>query len=298
MRSARSVPTGPPSSAAFVSPATWRIALRLHWPVYLYEGIELAIFMISACAFDVLLFGSHSPSLALLPSAAVRRLLMGLSMGITAMLLIHSPMGKRSGAHFNPAITLTYFFLRRIAGRDATFYILAQFLGGVAGVDLSALWLQSHLSQPSVDFVITVPGIGGVAGAFAAELFMATVLMAMVLWSSKRPRFASYTGYGVGVLIACYVFLFAPVSGFSINPARTTASACFAGVWTSLWIYFAAPLLGMSLAAILYVRRYGAAGVLCAKLHADPHVLCPFLCYSPGHRHLTDVPDVLSSNAA
>ena len=103
--------------------------------------------------------------------------------------------------------------------------------------------------------------------------------MAMVLWSSNRPRFAPYTGYGVGVLIVCYVFpVFAPVSGFSMNPARTTASACFADVWTSLWIYFAAPLLGMGLAAALYVGRYGAALVLCAKVHAGPPHSVPVSC--------------------
>jgi aquaporin Z len=81
-----------------------------------------------------------------------------------------------------------------------------------------------------------------------------------------------------------YIFFFAPVSGFSINPARTVGSAVFAGVWTAVWVYFAAPLLGMMGAAEIYVRSYGIERVLCAKLHPSPSVLCPFECGVVEHR--------------
>jgi aquaporin Z len=94
-----------------------------------------------------------------------------------------------------------------------------------------------------------------------------------------------YTSYMVGVLIALYVLLFAPVSGFSINPARTTGSAVIACVWTAAWVYFTAPLLGMIGAAEIYLRVYGADRILCAKLHPDPKYPCPFQCNFPHHRH-------------
>jgi aquaporin Z len=97
------------------------------------------------------------------------------------------------------------------------------------------------------------------------------------VWTTNRPNFAQYTSYAVGVLIANYIFFFAPVSGFSINPARTVGSAVFAGVWTAEWVYFVAPLVGMLGAAEIYVRRYGIERVLCAKLHPAPSVLCPFV---------------------
>lgn len=223
----------------------------------------------------------------LMPSAVERRLLMGIAMGITAVLIIHSPMGKRSGAHFNPAITLTYLRLGKIARWDATFYVIFQFIGGAAGVGVAALLLGSSIADPSVDYAVTVPGLGGTAGAFLAELSMATVLMAVVLWTSNRPAIAKYTSYSVGILIALYILLFAPVSGFSINPARTTGSAVFAGVWTGWWIYFTAPLLGMLSSAEVYLRTNGADGILCAKLHPDPKYPCPFLCHFPLHRHET-----------
>jgi aquaporin Z len=276
----QAVTTAIPAVAAPVTPTA---ALRVHWRLYVYEGAELAWFMVAACVCTVILFGAASPVPHALPSVALRAM-MGVAMGVTAVMIIHSPMGKRSGAHFNPAITLTYLRLGKIAPWDAVFYVLAQFAGGVFGVGVSALLLGSSLAQPSVEYAVTVPGIGGTAGAFGAELFMATLLMGVVLWTTNRPRWAKYTSYLVGVLIANYIFFFAPVSGFSINPARTVGSAVFADIWTAVWLYFVAPLLGMFAAAELYVRRYGVERVFCAKLHPSPSVLCPFHCGRPEHR--------------
>ena len=121
---------------------------------------------------------------------------------------------------------------------------------------------------------------------------MAILLMAVVLWTSNQPRLAHLTSYFVGVLIANYVFFFAPISGFSVNPARTTGSAVFARIWTALWVYFSAPLLGMFAAAEIFVRTSGKENVLCAKLHPDPSYLCPFLCHFPGHRHRRYAPNL------
>lgn len=262
-------------------------AIAIHWPLYIFEGTELALFMISACVFTVILFDPSFPIQREIPSAVLRRLLMGASMGVTAILIIHSSMGKRSGAHFNPAITLTYLRLGKISRPDAFFYVLSQFMGGIAGVAVSALFLGRTLASPSVMYAETVPGKYGIAAAFAAEVFMAALLMGIVLWTSNRPAMASWTGYLVGVLITFYVLLFAPVSGFSINPARTTASAVFAEVWTAIWVYFSAPLLGMLFSAEVYVRSQGRDRILCAKLHPDNAYDCPFLCHYPGHHRDT-----------
>jgi len=128
-----------------------------------------------------------------------------------------------------------------------------------------------------------VPGEYGTTGAFLAELFMAVVLMGVVLWISNRPAVAGYTSYAVGILIVFYILFFAPVSGFSINPARTSGSAVFAWVWTAWWVYFTAPVIGMMTAAEAYRRAFGAEGILCAKLHPDPEYPCPFHCQYPGH---------------
>lgn len=260
--------------------------IRVHWPLYMYEAAELAIFMISACFCSVWFFDPAYPALHMLPSSALRRLLMGIAMGATAVFIIRSPMGKRSGAHFNPSITLTYFRLGKIGRWDAVFYVFFQFIGGCMGVGVSALCLGSVLADPAVDYAVTIPGKYGTAAAFGAEFLMSALLMAVVLWFSNRPRIASYTSYLVGVLITFYVLVFAPVSGFRINPARTTGSAIFADVWTAIWLYFVAPIAGMMLAAEVHLRVYGIDKILCAKLHPDPNYPCPFFCQFPMHRHL------------
>jgi aquaporin Z len=262
--------------------------LKCNWPLYVFEAIELALFMLSACAFTILLFDPSRPAVHLLPSAIIRRVFMALAMGITAVLIIHSPMGRRSGAHFNPAITLTYLHLGKIGLCDALFYVLSQFLGGIFGVAVAVAIFGSRLSKPAVNYVVTVPGRYGTVAAFLAELFMATILMTVVLLLSNRAHLAIYVSYSVGVLIALYTFFFAPISGFSINPARTTGSAFFAGVWTAGWLYFVAPLLGMFCAAEIYASINGDARVLCAKLHPDPSFPCPFVCNFPGHHHMLD----------
>jgi hypothetical protein len=163
------------------------------------------------------------------------------------------------------------------------FYIAFQFAGAILGVGFTALFIGRILALPSIRYVVTVPGVGGPPGAFAAETFMATVLMGVVLWLSNRPKVAGYTSYCVGALITIYVLLFAPVSGFSINPARSIGSAVFAHLWSSMWIYFVAPILGMLLAAEIYIRFQGRDGIRFAKLHPDSDYPCPFLCNYPGH---------------
>ena len=256
----------------------------MKWPLYFFEGAELAVFMIAACVSTVLLFDPVSRVVHVFPSTAVRRVLMGIAMGVTAIMIIRSPMGKRSGAHFNPAITLTYLRLGKIAPADALFYVAFQFAGGVAGVWISALILGSRIADPSVNYAVTVPGAHGTIAAFSAEFFMSFVLMGVVLWMSNRPSIANSTSYYVGGLIALYIFFFAPISGFSINPARTAGSAIFAHLWTAWWVYFTAPLLGMLAAAELYLSAVGRDGILCAKLHPDARYPCPFLCQYPFHR--------------
>lgn len=253
-------------------------ALKQHWPEYLMEASELGIFMISACIFGVLLEYPGSPVNQAIADPFVRRVLMGLAMGLTSVSIVFSPWGKRSGAHFNPSVTLTFFRLGKIEKWDAVFYILAQFIGGIAGVALASLALQSMLGNPSVNYVATLPGQSGNGAAFMAELVISFVLMVVVLNVSNRMSIARYTGIFSGILVVTYISFEAPISGMSMNPARTFGSAFAAHTWQTLWIYFTAPPIGMLLAAEFYRRLKGAGNVLCAKLHHDNHERCIFRC--------------------
>ena len=252
-----------------------REALRAHWPEYLREGAELGLFMISACAFGVLLGHPASPVRQQLVSPFTRSLLGGLAMGATAVAIIYSPWGRRSGAHFNPGVTLTFLRLGKVKPWDATFYVLAQLAGGAMGVLVAALCLGPLLAHPSVNYVVTVPGPRGTTAAFAAEAAMTFVLMSVVLWASSHDRLARFTGLFAASLVAAYITFEAPLSGMSMNPARTFGSALPSGTWTGFWIYLTAPVLGMLLAA--EARRLVAARAgYCAKLVHDQRTRCIF----------------------
>jgi aquaporin Z len=240
------------------------------------EAAGLGLFMVVACTFGVWLEHPRSPVPQAIPVPWLRRLLMGVVMGLTAIGIIYSPWGKQSGAHLNPAVTLTFFRLGKVATWDALFYILAQFAGGLTGVWCIAGVLGPALAVPSVRYVATVPGMAGTAVAFIAEAGITFVLMSVILQLSNLPRLARYTGLCAGGLVATYITLEAPLSGMSMNPARTLASAVPAQLWTALWIYFTAPLLGMLLAAEVHLRRHGWHSVLCAKLHHQNTRRCIF----------------------
>ncbi len=258
-------------------------AARQHWPEYLMEAAGLGFFMISAALFATLLQYPGSPLHSRIQSTSVRSGIMAMAMGLTAVIIIYSPWGRRSGAHINPAITLTFYVLHKISFWDAAFYILAQFLGGLAGVVLMTKLLGPWMADPSVNYVVTVPSNAGWVAAFAAEFAMSFTLMSAVLLTSNSHRFARFTGVIAGSLVAVFIALAGPISGMSINPARTVASALPAGVWTGAWIYFSAPPLGMLLAAEAYVRSKRFPQVLCAKLHHDYVHRCIFHCgYAQG----------------
>ncbi len=190
-------------------------------------------------------------------------------------------MGQAVGRHLNPAVTLTFFRLGKIEPADALFYGMAQFLGGRAGVLLAAGVIGAYLADPSVNYVVTTPGPFGEGVAFVAELAISFGLMLTVLFVSDTRSLAPMTGLFAGVLVATYISIEAPLSGMSMNPARTVASAWPARLWTALWVYFTGPPLGMLLAAECYVRLRQSRRVYCAKLHHQNRKRCIFRCQYP-----------------
>jgi aquaporin Z len=251
-------------------------ALRRHWPEYLIEAAGLGVFMVAACFATVLLEHPASPARQALPDPFVRRALGGIAMGLTAISIFYSPWGKRSGAHINPAVTLTFFRLGKVDPRDALFYVVAQFVGATAGVALSAAVLGPYLAHASANYAVTAPGTAGTAVAFAAEAVISFGMMLMVLATSSHPRLMTRTALLAGALVALYITFEAPLSGMSMNPARSLGSALPARFATGQWVYFLAPPLGMLLAAEAYLRLRGAANVACAKLHHANRQRCIF----------------------
>lgn len=255
--------------------------MHKHWPEYLMEAWGLGTFMVSAGVFTTLLEYPNSPVHRAIADPDLRRALIGLAMGLTAIGIIYSPWGKQSGAHLNPAVTLTFLRLGKIRGQDAAFYILAQFVGGALGVILVWLALGDAFAEPPVDFVNTRPGPAGWGLAYLTEVGMSFGIMLMVLTSLAHERTMRLVGIFAGMMVASYIAVLAPLSGMSINPARSFASALPGRFWDYLWIYFTAPLIGMLLAVEVF--RFAKLGRtwFCAKLDHDYHYRCIHCGYEP-----------------
>jgi aquaporin Z len=229
--------------------------------------------MLSTCFFGTLLYSRDSPLHD--GSPIFRAILMGDAIALTTFLIIHSPFGHRTGAHFNPAVTLA-FFGWGVHRWDAGCYILAHFVGAVAGVARQIL--RMRLSAPPVLYLVTLAGAYGNFAAFFGEFLLSALLMSVVLYASNHRLLVRFAPLFVALVTVSYFAFSSSISGFSVNPARSFSSALFAWIWQGVWIYFLAPCLGMLAAAALYVRRVGRDGVYCAKVFHDLHSTCPFPC--------------------
>jgi aquaporin Z len=261
-----------------------------NWQLYLIEGALLGLFMISACGFVALIEHRSSPVRAAIEAPLLRRALIGLAMGFTAIALIYSPWGKRTGALMNPAMTLSFWRLGRLKRWDTVGYITAQFIGASSGVALMVAAFGSWIKDSSVNYVATRPGPFGTATVWLAEFAIALVMMTVVMAVNKVRRLSPYTGCFAGALVALYITFEAPISGMSLNPARTFGSAINAAQWTGWWIYFTAPVVGM-FAGIELHRFLGTSGhSLCGKLSHSRIVACHIRCNCINHQATEESP--------
>jgi aquaporin Z len=225
--------------------------LQKNYSVYFIEAWGLGTFMISASLFTILFQHPDLKLAKMIPSDFIRRLFIGMAMGGTAVGIITSAWGRKSGAHINPAVTLIMFLLKKIHAVDAIFYMLFQIIGGTLGVYLIVLLFPTYMQHPAIEYVVTVPGKAGVIGALTGESIIAFVLMFITLFTSNT-KYKNQISYITGILITSFVLFESPYSGFSMNPARTIASAIPSGIWTDWILYMLVPPLCMLAAAITH----------------------------------------------
>jgi aquaporin Z len=198
---------GPYRVTALAPSASIAQAVKTHWREYFMEGTEIGVLMLSTCICGTLIYGDESliKSLGLAP--AVKSMLMGAAIAITTFLIIRSPFGRRSGAHFNPAITLTFLWLNRVHRWDAVCYIAAHFIGALAGVMAARQILGTGLSGPSVRYMVTLPGMYGSSVAFIGEFLLSGVLISTVLYASNHRLLARFAPVLVALLTIFYFLL-------------------------------------------------------------------------------------------
>ena len=249
---------------------------RFHWPEYLMEAAEVALYLFLTCFFAGLLLSPASPIRHVLGRAIELRAVMGLAVGVTVVAIVMTPWGQRSGGHFNPALTVAFYRLGKMDLLDALLYILAQFSGAIVGVCALRFLLPDTIGRRAVRYAVTAPGARGTALAFIAELAISFILMSTILLASNREKLVRYTPYLVGILYATFITLESPLSGMSMNPARSFGPALHAWYWHALWLYFVAPTLGMLVAAEVFLRGRGGFHPYCAKLHHANNKRCIF----------------------
>ena len=232
------------------------LAWKCHWPHYVTEAVGLAYFVSCASIVTVLLEHPASPVRQAIDSAIARRSVLGVVMGLVIVSIAYSPWGKRSGAHINPAVTLTFWRLDSISLADALWYVVAQFTGAIAAGQLMFLVLGRFYANSSVHYVMTkpMPQPLGEPIAFAAEFVISFLLMFLLLWALQNKKTKDKAGWLIGGLIAFYILVESPYSGMSLNPARSVGSAVAAGDYHGLWVYWLAPPAAMWIAAMLFRR--------------------------------------------
>lgn len=235
----------------------------LHWPEYGAELVGTAVLLfggLSAVVFDL---GADSPLAHVLPDVSMRRLITGLLFAGSGALVAISPLGRLSGAHINPSVSLAFWLQGKMHRLDLAGYILGQFLGAIIGTALViALWGGR---AASVGFGRTEPGGGyPIWLVFLAEISLTFLLVFSIFIFVSSPRLMRWT--------PLMVWLEAPISGTSLNTARSFGPALLTWFWQYNWLYWLAPPLGSVLAVGAFrLLSAGERDVLTGKLFHVPH---------------------------
>ncbi len=224
--------------------------IKIPWTIFASEFIGTALLVLIGLSFVILNFGKNSFMLSLIPDDGIRRLITGFLFGSTGALIVVSWIGKESGAHINPAVTLSFWTQGKISSTNAIGYIFAQLIGSIFGALPLFLWGKTG---SSIYYAATFPGDGYTAWTALLGEFLTTFIMVLLLFifvGNKKLR--NYTPLIFPILYAVMVFAEAPISGTSTNPARTLGPAVISGYWTAWWIYWIGPAAGALTAVAVY----------------------------------------------
>lgn len=211
-----------------------------------------ALLLITGLSLVILMFGTGSPMAEIIPNITLRQVITGFLFGGTGAIIAMSGIGKASGAHINPAVTMTFWLFGKIDSQKAVIYCVAQLAGAIIGTVPLLIWGQMGRS---IHFGATMPGAGystqaALLGEVVTTFTMVTLLIIFLGFRAIRP----YTPAIFPILYSIMNPLESAVSGLSTNPARSFGPAVVSGIWDSWWIYWIGPLAGALLASIVCIR--------------------------------------------
>ena len=221
---------------------------KLPWRLYASELVGTASLVLVGLSLVILMFGAGSPIARALPAEGTRRLITGFLFGTTGALIALSGVGRESGAHINPVVTLAFRLMGKLDLRTTIGYVVAQLMGAVVGSSPLLLW--GSMGE-SVAYGATFPGAGYpvltvILGEVATTFAMVTLLCVFLGFRKVRP----FTPAIFPPLYAIMVWAEAAISGTSTNPARSLGPALISGQWQGWWIYWVGPTAGMLLAVL------------------------------------------------
>ena len=246
-----------------------RTETRFPWRMLAAEMAGTALLLLVGLSLVILMFGTGSPIIQFVPSEGVRRLITGFLFGSTGALIALSPVGRESGAHLNPVVTLGFWLMGKMESRVAGGFVLAQLAGACLGSLPLLAW--GAMGQ-SVAFGATLPGDGYSTGRVLLGEVVTTFALigGLCVFLGYRPL-RPFTPALFPFLYGFMVWAESPVSGTSTNPARSLGPAVVSGEWRGWWIYWVGPLIGTLVAVVAF--SFLARRITVAKLYyfdSDP----------------------------
>ena len=221
--------------------------LKYRVKFFISEFLGTALLLLAGLSVVILMFGTGSPMVQLIPDMKLRQVITGFLFGSIGASIALSVIGKTSGAHINPAVTMVFWLFRKIEPRLAITYILAQLTGAVAGCLPLLFWGRMGRS---IEFGVTVPGQGySMLTALLGEVVTTFIMVSLLVIFIGFRQIRQFTPFMFPFLYAIMVPIEAAISGTSTNPARSLGPAVISGQWEGWWIYLAGPLAGALLAS-------------------------------------------------
>ena len=236
---------------------------RVRWRLYFAEFLGTGLLLLLGLSIVIFMFGEGSPAAQVIPNVKFRQLVTGFLFGCVGGSIALSPIGKVSGAHINPMVTLGFRILGKLDLKTSLGYIIAQIAGAIVGCLPLLLW--GPLGN-SVLYGATVPGKGYYTSTVIIGEAITTfaLIIGLCVFIGYR-KIRKFTPAMIPILYGIMVPLEADISGTSTNPARTIGPSVISGHWEGWWIYWVGPLIGMLVGII--IASFFAKKIEVAKLY-------------------------------
>lgn len=237
----------------------------LHLAEWAAELAGTAILVFCALSTVTIMFHQGTVFDEWVPSTKLRLLLLGITFAIYIFTIAHSPLGRLSGAHLNPAVTLAFWVTGHVHRHDLLGYWAAQLMGGIIGA--TALRLVWGDTAGTINYGAISPSVDPVVAVLIEALMVGLVVTAMFLFLSA-VSLARWTPVAAGTVVALNTWLGSAYTSTGLNPARTLGPNLVSDTWLDWWVYLAGPVTGALLVAVLW--RAVPRVILTAKLVHDP----------------------------